>query len=159
MTTTTRVEENLKRSATELAGSSSLLGITDNKKVSKTPEQLHQSNLSRANGLLSRLNKCISACESALPNWKRRFDKEVYCKVRDGLQSCRATKDVILDDLEDVRHLPGDTSLHDGVMEKLNKVQAAMMDHIGALTDVMKKFKDEKDVKKEMKNDEPRPAS
>ena len=139
--TKTVVEENLKRAASELSGTTPFLGLPDNPKAKalKSPAQLHQMSINRATALVSRLSKLVATCETSMPTWKRSLEKDEYMKTRDGLQKVRATKDVILDDLEDVRELPTDEQLHQGVMEKLNIIQQALLDHIGALTDVLKK--------------------
>ena len=152
ISTKTSVEENLKRSASDLAGTSSIMGMPpEKKKDTKSPEQLHQMGLNRATALMSRLSKCISTCETNMPAWKRKLQMSQFIKIRESLQSCRSIKDTLLDELEDIRVLPTDPSLHDEIITKVNHMHSVLLDHIGALTEVMQKYKVEgkKTIKKD----------
>ena len=133
------IDEKLMRTANDCTSALQSLGVEDKKKAKQSMEEQVKQWVSKVIGLSQRLGKLLSSVELKLPSFKRSMSVDMFKKLRCGLSQCRETKEMVWDQLEDVK-VPLTTE--EGQADQLKKLQQlynTLKEHMEALQEASSK--------------------
>ena len=142
----TTMEEKIERAAKD--GQSAQAAISyEEKKCGKTAAERHKHALTKFSFMMNKLNKTLSQAEVAMPGLKRKLKVTEFSGMKDGVAKCRAMKDKVMDEMEDLREpKEGD---HEDFADRLDVLQKDVQEHQEALLEALTKFKGAPQAKQE----------
>ena len=137
--TTFTMDENLNRTASDLASGTAMLGDEVKPKNQKDPAQVHRLHITRITTLCAKLAKAMGQTESALPMLKKKMMEDAYVCLKSGLCQCREFKCTTLEDLEDWKPMPESEEEQEAIINKMVARQKELTEHLEALKDALSK--------------------
>ena len=133
----TELGEKVERSSSEVLGALSCLGLQDVPKKGKSLAEQHRFAIGKLNLSLSKLGRALSSCEQTLPAKKRSLSPQEYGRLRSGVHDCRACRESALDEAEDYKNLEGDEATQQAMIEKIQKLNKWVAEHLDCLVEAM----------------------
>ena len=133
----TVLEELMRKTSTDQ--NSSLAAIaqpeTPKNKNKRSATDLHKQALSKFNHWSSRLSRAMSNYESSLPSLRRSLSPQKFAKLKEGLSACRAMRDGVLDEVEDMKSLPAEEDQQHMMVNYIQDLVKKLQEHNHALVE------------------------
>ena len=132
------VEETMSRTANDHNAGLAAIGATGNvEKKGPTGAEKHKLQVEKVMKQSNKLMRQMSLCESKLPSWRRTLGSDQFQKIRNGLSKCRDTREIAMDNLEDLKAYPAEEVAQTTCTDMLATLQSDLHDCSEALSEAM----------------------